>query len=300
MPPAGQSGRVAVVINPRAGVRGRRAVGARTALARDVLRARGVDGQVVVADGRGRGREAARSLVAQGVDTVVVWGGDGTINEVASELVSRGVTLGIVPSGSGNGLARELGLERDPRSALEAALGGAVRRIDAGELGGRLFFNVAGVGFDAHLAAAFNAGPRRGLGGYVKAVLREAVTYEAARYQVTADGVASEGDALFVAVANTRQYGSHAVIAPRARPDDGRLELVVVPALSVPALLWQARRLFAGTLQRLEGLRTYSVSGGEIAADGPLAFHVDGEVIAGPRSLAVNVHPGALAVRVPA
>ncbi len=300
MPPAGQSGRVAVVINPRAGVRGRRAVGARTALARDVLRARGVDGQVVVADGGGRGREAARSLVAQGVDTVVVWGGDGTINEVASELVSRGVTLGIVPSGSGNGLARELGLERDPRSALEAALGGAVRRIDAGELGGRLFFNVAGVGFDAHLAAAFNAGPRRGLGGYVKAVLREAVTYEAARYQVTADGVASEGDALFVAVANTRQYGSHAVIAPRARPDDGRLELVVVPALSVPALLWQARRLFAGTLQRLDGLRTYSVSGGEIAADGPLAFHVDGEVIAGPRSLAVNVHPGALAVRVPA
>ena len=275
-------------------------MGARTALARDVLRARGVDGQVVVADGGGRGREAARSLVAQGVDTVVVWGGDGTINEVASELVSRGVTLGIVPSGSGNGLARELGLERDPRSALEAALGGAVRRIDAGELGGRLFFNVAGVGFDAHLAAAFNAGPRRGLGGYVKAVLREAVTYEAAHYQVTADGVASEGDALFVAVANTRQYGSHAVIAPRARPDDGRLELVVVPALSVPALLWQARRLFAGTLQRLDGVRTYSVSGGEIAADGPLAFHVDGEVIAGPRSLAVNVHPGALAVRVPA
>ena len=299
MPPAGQSGRVAVLINPRAGVRGRRAVGARRALARDVLRARGVDGQVLVADGADRGREAARSLVAQGVDTVVVWGGDGTINEVASQLVSRGVTLGIVPSGSGNGLARELGLSRDPRRALEVALGGAVRRIDAGELGGRLFFNVAGVGFDARLAAAFNAGPHRGLGGYVKAVVREVATYEPARYRVTVDGVPSEGAALFIAVANTRQYGSHALIAPRARPDDGRLELVVVPALSVPAILCQSYRLFAGTIQRLNGVRTYSVSAGAIAAAAPLAFHVDGEVVSGPRSLAVGVHARALAVRVP-
>ena len=299
MPPAGQSGRVAVLINPRAGVRGRRAVGARTALARDVLRARGVDGQVLVADGGGRGREAAQALLAQGVDTVVVWGGDGTINEVASELVSSGVTLGVVPSGSGNGLARELGLDRDPRRALEVALGGAVRRIDAGELGGRLFFNVAGVGLDAHLAAAFNAGPRRGLGGYVKAVVREVATYRPASYQVTADGVRSEGTALFVAVANTRQYGSHALIAPRARPDDGLLELVVVPALSAPAILWQSHRLFAGTLQRLKGVRTHSVRAGAIAAAAPLTFHVDGEVVSGSRSLTVNVHARALALRVP-
>ena len=299
MPPAGQSGRVAVLINPRAGVRGRRAVGARTALVRDVLRARGVDGQVLVTDGGGRGREAARSLVAEGVDTVVVWGGDGTINEVAAELVARGATLGIVPSGSGNGLARELGLDRDPRRALEVALGGAVRRIDAGALGGRLFFNVAGVGFDARLAAAFNAGPRRGLGGYVKAVVREVATYEPARYRLTADGVASESAALFVAVANTRQYGSHAVIAPRARPDDGLLELVVVPALSVPAVLWHSRRLFTGTLEQLAGVRTYSVRSGAIAAAAPLTFHVDGEVVSGPRSLTVGVRARALAVRVP-
>ena len=254
---------------------------------------------MLVTDGVGRGREAARSLVAQGVDTVVVWGGDGTINEVASQLVSRGVTLGIVPSGSGNGLARELGLDRDPRRALEVALGGAVRLIDAGELGGRLFFNVAGVGFDAHLAAVFNAGPRRGLGGYLKAVVREIAAYEPARYEVTADEVPSEGAALLVAVANTRQYGSHALIAPRARPDDGLLEMVVVPPLSVPAILWQSYRLFAGTLQRLAGVRTYSVRGGAIAAATPLAFHVDGEVVSGSRSLTVGVRARALPVRVP-
>ena len=169
----------------------------------------------------------------------------------------------------------------------------------AGVLGGRLFFNVAGVGFDAHLAAAFNAGPRRGLGGYVKVVLREVATYVPARYRVTAGDVASEREALFVAVANTRQYGSHALIAPRARPDDGLLELVVVPALSVPAILWQAPRLFTGTLQRLKGVQTCSVSAGAIAAAAPLAFHVDGEVVSGSQSLTVGVSERALAVRVP-
>lgn len=290
--------RVAVLINPRAGVR-RHAPGVRAALARDVLRAQGVEGQVVMADGSGRGREAARALIAQGVETVVAWGGDGTINEVASQLVFRGVTLGIVPAGSGNGLARELGIDRDPRRALEAALAGPVRWIDAGELGGRLFFNVAGVGLDARLAAVFDAGGRRGLRGYVTSLLREVATYEPDRYRVAAGGAAIESDALLVALANTRQYGNRAVIAPRARVDDGLLELVVVPPLSPPAILWQARRLFTGTLHGLRGVRARSVREAAITASRPLTFHVDGEVAAGPRSLAVNVHARALPVRVP-
>lgn len=293
--------RVAVLVNPRAGA-GRRAPGAgaaRAALARDVLRERGVEGQVVIADGGGRGREAARALIAQGVETVVAWGGDGTINEVASQLAFRGVTLGIVPAGSGNGLARELGIDRDPRRALEAALAGPVRWIDAGELGGRLFFNVAGVGLDARLAAAFNAGGRRGLRDYVTALLREVKTYGPARYRVAAGGAAIEGEALLVALANTRQYGYRAVIAPRARVDDGLLELVVVPPLSPPAILWQARRLFTGTLHGLQGVQVRSVREAAITADRPLTFHVDGEVVAGPRALAVNVHARALPVRVP-
>ena len=291
---------VAILINPRAGVRRGDAVAQRTEMSRAALRDHGSDGEVVVADGPGRGRAAARKLLEQAVETVVVWGGDGTVNEVASQLVGSGVPLGIVPAGSGNGLARELGLHMDPARALRVALQGPVRWIDAGELGGRLFFNVAGVGFDARLAAAFNARTRRGAAGYAAAAIGEAARYEPLRYTVTADGAASSGPALLVAVANTRQYGNGAIIAPRARPDDGRLELVVVPPVGIPAACWQLRRLFDGTLHRMPGIRMRPVQAGEIAAGEPLAFHVDGEVVSGDRRLPLAVRARALPVRVPA
>ena len=291
---------VAIIINPRAGRRRGAAVAERVELARAALRDHGDDGEVVVADGRGRGCDAARKLVQRGVETVVVWGGDGTVNEVASQLVGRGAALGIVPAGSGNGLARELGLSMHPAHALRTALRGPVRTIDAGELGGRLFFNVAGVGFDASLAAAFNARERRGPGGYLAAALREALRYEPARYDVDADGGGASGAALLVAVANTRQYGNGAIIAPAARLDDGRLDVVVVPPIGLLAAGWQLRRLFRGTLDGLPGVRMLRVREGEIAAGEPLAFHVDGEVVRGERRLTIAVHARALPVRVPA
>ena len=292
--------RTVVLINPRAGQRRRGAVAERVELARAALRDHGAGGEVVVADGRGRGRDAARKLVRQGVETVVVWGGDGTVNEVASQLVGRGVALGIVPAGSGNGLARELGLSMHPARALRTALKGRVRTIDAGELGGRLFFNVAGVGFDASLAAAFNVRARRGMSGYLAAALREALRYEPARYDVAADGGGSSGAALLVAVANTRQYGNGAIIAPAARPDDGRLDVVIVPPIGLLAAGWHMPRLFRGTLDGLQGVRMLRVRDGEIAAGQPLTFHVDGEVVRGERRLPIAVHARALPVRVPA
>ena len=163
-----------IIINPIAGSVYRRHTDARVALAHDVLRRCGIEGDVFVTTHRGHARELSRSCVNRAVDTVVAWGGDGTVNEVASEVAFHSSALGVVPGGSGNGLARELGLpQRDPARSLMTALQGEPRVIDAGELGGRLFFNVAGVGLDAHLAAVFNSRTTRGLCGYLVSTVRE-------------------------------------------------------------------------------------------------------------------------------
>src|SRR5262249_61150088 len=90
----------------------------------------------------------------------MAWGGDGTINEVASALVGSDVALGIVPAGSGNGLARELGIVQRPRRAIGDALHARPRPIDGGEGEGRDFVNTAGIGFDAAPRARLPA-PRR-------------------------------------------------------------------------------------------------------------------------------------------
>ena len=288
-----------IIINPIAGAGSRMSVDKRVQLANRVLEKCGVEGQVTVTEHRGHGREVAAALVAAGVETLVAWGGDGCVNEVASEAAFRGPVLGIVPGGSGNGLARELRLEWDAACALETALRGRPRWIDAGELGGRFFFNVAGVGIDAHLAAVFNTLTRRGGLVYFGAACHELMKYEPRTYTVRALGLQVRERALAIALANTRQYGNRAIIAPLARPDDGLLELVVLPPLSPLSTLWQARRLFTGSIHRLAGVRTHSVPKAEIAGEQPLGFHVDGEVVSGPDTLSAKVHAHALQVRVP-
>ncbi len=289
-----------IIINPVAGLQRRRTAAGAVLQAEAALRKCSLDGAVRCTEQRRSAREIARSMIARGAKTLVAWGGDGTINEVASEVASAGATLGVVPGGSGNGFARGLGLDLRVGAALRTALTGPVRRIDTGEVDGRFFANVAGIGFDAHLAGTFNRLARRGAAAYFRAGVRELQRYRAETYTVRSAHETFTMPAFLLAVANCREYGSGAVIAPRARPDDGLLDLVCVPARSLPWLLVQSFRLFAGTVDRLRGIRCVSATALELSADRPLPFHVDGEVYAGGPCLRVRVAPSSLRVRVPA
>jgi YegS/Rv2252/BmrU family lipid kinase len=293
---------VAVIINPISGAHGRPEAGrARAALAEAVLAAEGSAGPVAVTACPGHAAELAREAVGRGAGLVVAWGGDGTVNEVASVLAFGPASLGIVPAGSGNGLARDLGLPRRPAQALRVALRGRERRIDVGELGGRRFVNTAGIGLDVEVAARFNARARgrRGLLPYLLLTTRALWRYQPVAYTIEADGERLETRALLIACGNARQYGGGAMITPAARVDDGLLDLVVVEARSPWASLWHARRLFTGTLGRAPGVRMRRYTTLTVSAAEPLRFHVDGEPVAGGPRLAGCVHPGALRIRVP-
>jgi diacylglycerol kinase (ATP) len=293
---------VAVIINPISGAGGNpEAAAGRARVAAEALRAKGLGGEVVVTSHPGQARDLAAGAVAHGVRLVVAWGGDGTINEVGGALVSRDAALGIVPAGSGNGLARELGLPLQPEAALATALAGAERRIDAGELNGRFFFNVAGLGFDARVARLFNtrAHGRRGLLPYVVLGLRALWSYEPAVYEVEADGATRRVRAFVLAFANSRQYGNGAVLAPGARFDDGLLDLVAVDPRPLPIQLLRARHLRAGAPPNARGIDIRRVRAAVVTSSEPLECHVDGEVFAPGRRAEVRVHAGALRVRTP-
>jgi diacylglycerol kinase (ATP) len=233
---------------------------------------------------------------------VVAWGGDGTINEVASALAFDDVPIGIVPSGSGNGLATELGIDVRPEIAIATALQSAARRIDLGELGGRLFVNVAGVGIDAYVADKFNehGNVRRGLLTYARISGRALLTYRPRRYRITIDGGALETSAVLLTIANGRQYGNNARIAPNATLDDGWLDLVVVEESSRLRTLTHVPRLFDGTIDRVAGCTIRRLRSGTIESDEPMTFHVDGEPVRGGTSIKVRIHPGALWIAAPA
>lgn len=290
--------RALVVLNPVAGAGRTSKLEACSTLARQVLEPLGYRTEVVVTARPRDGHSQSARAVADGVELLVAWGGDGTVNEVASAVAFSSSTLAIVPAGSGNGLARDLGVPLDPAGALQVAGSGRDRRIDAGQLGDALFFNVAGIGLDGVIAARL-ATPRarRGLAGYVQAVCLEWPRYRPRRYLLRGDGVEYEGTAWFVALANSRQYGNGAQIAPAARLDDGRLDIVVVEARPRWRLALEVPAFFRGTLDQRPGILMRTASELTIQADGPMAFHVDGEPFRAEAELRLRTHPGAILVK---
>jgi YegS/Rv2252/BmrU family lipid kinase len=294
---------VFAIVNPISGAGANRdAAQARAALLRERFRAANVDGEVHVTQRPHHAAELAAEAMTRGFHTVIAWGGDGTINEVGSVLAGTDAALGVVPSGSGNGFARALQLPRTPRQAIDGALTGVERLIDVGELNGRVFVNIAGVGLDAHIAERFNACEfgKRGMGPYLRIGLREAFRYCPGPVDVDLDGERFRVRPLLVAFANGREYGNRARIAPHARIDDGRLEAVIVDDRRPLARLWGSRHLLAGRPHRATGMTFRSIQHGEIRAAGPLAFHVDGEHGVAAGLVTVRIRPGYLRVRVPA
>ena len=181
--------RIAVIINPISGAGGSLDMGPmRARLAAAFLDSQRVDHEVLVTDRTGHARDLAHGAVARGATVVCAWGGDGTVNEVASALAFTSASMAIVPAGSGNGLAHELRIPKQPAAALAVAVNGVDRVIDAGELGGRLFVNVAGIGFDAAIARRFagRAPGQRGFLPYLSIAVREIARYSAETYSIAA------------------------------------------------------------------------------------------------------------------
>ena len=294
--------RAVVIINPLSGS-GRRAheIGQHTALAYTILRQHGINATVRQTTASGDARAFAREAVAAGCPLVIAWGGDGTINEVASAVVNSDAALAIIPAGSGNGLAADLAVPFDPAAALAIAATGRTVEIDAGQVNECLFFNIAGIGVDAVIAARFaeRGLSRRGPLAYAQLSTIELMRYKSQTYTLTIDGQAYNHRAMLVAIANGRQYGNRLLIAPGARLDDGRLEVVIVEPHSLLKIAWRLPSLFRGTLKAGWGIDMRSVCTLRVRTSGPIPFHVDGEPRLGQDELLVATHPRALRVRVP-
>jgi diacylglycerol kinase (ATP) len=289
---------IAVIINPVSGRARRGAAPARALLAAAVVERLGEAAEIFITERAGHARDLAKAAAAGGARLLVAWGGDGTINEVASALAFGEVPLGIIASGSGNGLARELGIDPNPERALENAIKAKPSAIDLGELGGRLFVNVAGTGIDAYVAARFNAisNVGRGFTGYLRAGTRALISYVPALYTITADDERLTVRAVIVVVANSVQYGNGARIAPGARVDDGELDLVIVEERSRLATFWKTPHLFRGTLAGVSGCSIRRIRQARIESAEPMTFHVDGEPVENGAQLTARVHPGALRI----
>ncbi|MFD1720778.1 diacylglycerol/lipid kinase family protein [Amnibacterium endophyticum] len=297
--------RLVVAVNPAAG-RGRGAESGRRAV--DALRAAGHEAHGLDAPDAARLEALLRDRIRRDPpDAVVVVGGDGTVHLAVNVLAQTGTPLGIVPVGTGNDLARCLGLpHEDPGAAIDrllTALGGEVPRtrdVDAVRTSaGRWFAGMLSAGFDAAVNARANRMQRlSGTPRYVAAVLLEVLGLRPRAYRITTDRDTRRLEAVLVTVGNSASIGGGMRLTPDARMDDGLLDVLLAAPLKRVQLLRLLPKVFDGSHvldEHVEMLRGRVVT---IDTDdrGPaITAYADGEPLA-PLPLTVEVVPGALRV----
>ncbi|WP_295010609.1 diacylglycerol kinase family protein [uncultured Microbacterium sp.] len=291
---------ISLIANPSAG-KGRAAAATETAVA--ALRAAGADVQVLVGGSVAQTRASVDVALREPPRAIVVVGGDGTVSAILPRLVGASVPLVLVPAGTGNDLARALGLPlHDPAGSALLALHGVPRRIDVGEIvtEGRVvpFLTVAALGFDAKVSDRTNRlrWPR-GAARYYLAILVELARLRPTRFRIAIEGSPMrDAPGTLIAVGNTTSYGGGMRIAPSAALDDGLLDVVHVGPLRRGTLMRLFPELLRGRHLARPEVTHQRVS--EIVVEAPdLVVYADGERIA-EKQCAIRVRPGALTMQI--
>lgn len=242
--------------------------------------------------------ELTQEAIKKGIDIVVAVGGDGTVNEVGKALINTQTALAILPVGSGNGLAKHLGIPTNLSQALQALNLSEVFTIDTGLINDQIFLGTAGIGFDALVAWEFDHFGKRGFSSYFQIALREYLKYQPKSYILVVDGKKIQKNAFILSFANSSQYGNDFIIAPKASLKDSFLDLIVVKELPFFALPKIIERFKHGTLDQskyVEILKCQHV----VIKQKEIQAHIDGEPVLFHDRIDVRIRPASLKVMVP-
>jgi YegS/Rv2252/BmrU family lipid kinase len=241
----------------------------------------------------GHGGILAKLAVIQKVSKIVVVGGDGTINEVASELIHSKIPLGIIPIGSGNGLARHLGIPMGFNSALKKALNGQNILIDSLQWNNKAFFCTAGIGFDAYVAREFANKHHRGFINYIKSTIISSISYKPIEVSIN-----QKKEFIFsLSIANASQFGNNAYISPLSNIQDAQFEVVTVRPLQFIEKAYLGISLFLKTIQKHPKVSTQSLKTFEFSTKKGICYHIDGESLISEHSrVKIKIIPKSLRV----
>ena len=248
---------------------------------------------------KGHAKELAQKYAWLEYDAVLAIGGDGTVNEVASGLIGSRTALGIIPCGSGNGLARHIGIPMDPYKAIKWLDQSHVVHMDYGMINDRPFFCTCGVGFDAAISKSFSEAGTRGIVTYLESIIKEIASYRNETYHLFVDGMEQEYSAFIVTCANAGQWGNNAFIAPQASITDGLLDIAIIPSFTVIDIPIMAIQLFNRQLDKNRNVRMLRCRELKIVREKPGVAHFDGDPIMLGTEINIKIVPGSLNVIVP-
>ena len=236
---------------------------------------KGVDGRIFITEGPGHAGDLAAS-VSEKFDIVVAVGGDGTVNETARGLTGLETPLGIIPAGSGNGLARHLGIPVNLEKALNNLLEGYIIGIDVWQAGNNPFVMICGLGFDAMIAGKVTGMQQRGLQAYIRLVLTGFLNFQPREIEVEWEGGSYSGKPFMVNFANASQFGNNMKIAPGASITDGLLDFGIIEKLPAMRTAEFVLRMLNGTMFNFPFYRRVQAKAFLVKTQYP-GMNIDGE-----------------------
>ncbi len=252
------------------------------------------------------GASMARAAVAAGADLVVAAGGDGTVRVVCSEMAGSGIPVGVIPAGTGNLLARNLGISLQHDLAIETVLRGQDRaidvvRVEGDELASTRFLVMAGLGLDA---AIMDGAPdalkaRIGWPAYVVAGARQ-LRYPAIRVDISVDGAEPvRRRARTVVIGNVGSLQAGIPLLPDAKIDDGVIDVVVVAPRRLSGWLPLLVRVLSRGRRTDEHLDRFTGRSVVVTTPHATPRQLDGDIVGPGTQIRAEIEPGRLLVRVP-
>lgn len=285
--------RLTLIINPIAGTLSKRGL---EGWLIPKLEGMGYGVTVEYTRGPGDATRISREAAMRGDYGVLACGGDGTVNEVASGLIGSSTALGILPAGSGNGLARHIGIPVDIWRSLRVIAEDNVAECDYGEVNGQPFFCTFGVGFDAAVSHRFARKHKRGLGSYISSAWDEFIKYNPDTYEIVAGDTVITDKAFLVVCCNASQYGNNAFIAPSASIRDGLLDITVVHSGTIFDHAFSGLEMITGSIGNHGKIQTFRAPELTIRRSTAGPAHIDGDPAELPAELHVRCHPAKLRI----
>jgi YegS/Rv2252/BmrU family lipid kinase len=251
------------------------------------------DYDIVFTEYRKHAKKLAYEASMNGVDIVCAVGGDGSVHEVGTSLIGTQTKLAILPCGSGNGLARHMGIPVNIPKAIECINKEASIRMDTVLVNDKPFLGIGGYGFDAIVAKKFDSYHKRGFWSYVKLVLREFMRYNPINISVDLNGEIKTMPVVLCTIANASEFGNGFVVSPTSDVTDGKIELCILKPFSMwfaPSVIY---RFFRRTSHKSKFAEVIPFQKARIKLSQKIA-HYDGEPFDVRDELNIQVVPSSL------
>jgi YegS/Rv2252/BmrU family lipid kinase len=282
--------KIAFIINPNAGVKKKINI----QLFIETHFNKSIPYDIIVWENKNDFESIKKQIQSGNYTCAVACGGDGTVNKVASSILNTSVSLGILPLGSGNGLARTVGVSMDLNEALKQIEKGNTITIDSATINDIPYFCTAGIGFDALIANLFAKNSTRGFISYVTTSIKAYFGYQANEYSVSINNQIFKEKAFLITIANAGQWGNDVYIAPEASIHDGYLNTTILKPFKLYHFPFLATKLFGKKIHTSNFVKTVKGKEIKISFEGSLPIHFDGEPTIAEKDIILKLKPASI------